>query len=98
MALPKKHSCSQDRALEMRMRDALDGLEELACASANSNASINAHQIMLDGLEILSIEPPPEEDPVLNSTRATIHSLPVKNRPDERADIAGWLIQQEQKT
>ncbi len=93
MALPKKHSCSRDRALEMCMRDVLDGLEELACASS----SASAEQMMPEGLEILSIEPPPENDPVLNASRATIHSLPVKNRSDECADIAGWLIQHEQK-
>ena len=93
MALPKKHSCSRDRALEMRMRDVLDGLEELACASS----SASAEQAMPEGLEILSIEPPPENDPVLNASRATIHSLPVKNRSDECTDIAGWLIQHEQK-
>ena len=89
MAIPIKHSCSQDRALEMRMRDALDGLEELACVSAQ--------QMVLEGFEILSIDPPPEEDPVLRSTRASIHSLPVKYKADERSDIANWLIQQEQK-
>lgn len=94
MALPKKHSCSRNRALEMRMRDVRDGLEELACASS----SASAEQVMPEGLEILSIEPPPDEDPVLNPNRATIHSLPVKNRSDERADIADWIIQQEQKT
>ncbi len=94
MALPKKHSCSRNRALEMRMRDVLDGLEELACASS----SASAEQLMPEGLEILSIEPAPENDPVLNSNRATIHNLPVKNRQDDRADIADWLIQQEQKT
>jgi len=90
MALPKKHSCSSDRALEMRMRDVLDGLEELACISSSST-----QQTLPDGLEILSIEAPPEKDPVLHSTRATIYSLPVKNRQN---DIANWLIRQEQKT
>ncbi len=93
MALPKRHSCSRDRALEMRMRDVLDGLEELACASS----SASAEQVLPEGLEILSIEPAPENDPVLNSNRATIHNLPVKSRSDERTDIAGWLIQHEQK-
>lgn len=92
MAPPKRHSCSPDRALEMQMRDVLDGLEELACISAST------WQITPDGLEILSIEPPPEKDPVLNSTRATIYNLPLKNRPDDRVDIADWLIRQEQKT
>ncbi|VAX13462.1 hypothetical protein MNBD_GAMMA24-709 [hydrothermal vent metagenome] len=94
MALPKKHSCSPDRALEMRMRDVLDGLEELACLSS----SVSSQQVMPDGLEILSIEPAPEKDPVLHSTRATIHSLPLQNRQNDRADIADWLIRQEQKT
>ncbi len=90
MALPDKQSCSRDRALQMRMRDVLDGLEELACASA---------QYMQEGgFEILSIEPPPAEDPVRLSGRASIHTLPVRNRPDECTDIADWLIQQEQKT
>ncbi len=94
MALPKRHSCSPDRALEIQMRDVRDGLEELACMSSNSSSQ----QTLPDGLEILSIEPPPEKDPVLNSTRATIHNLPVKNRLDDGVDIADWLIQQEQKT
>ncbi len=94
MALPKRHSCSPDRALEMRMRDVLDGLEELACMSS----SASTEQVMPDGLEILSIEPAPEKDPVLNSTRATIHNLPIKNRQDDRIDIADWLIRQEQET
>ncbi|HEB56750.1 MAG TPA: hypothetical protein ENI98_10715 [Gammaproteobacteria bacterium] len=92
MSLPKKHSCSPDRALEMRMRDVLDGLEEMACMSASTQ------QALPDGLEILSIEPAPEKDPVLNSIRATIHNLPIRNRRDERIDIADWLIRQEQKT
>ena len=73
MALPEKQSCSRDRALEMRMRDALDGLEELACLSASDSAQ----KMMPEGLEILSIEPPPQYDPVANSTRATIHTLPI---------------------
>jgi len=81
MALPLKHSCSLDRALEMRMRDALDGQEELACLSASNSAQ----QAMPEGLEILSIEPAPKKDPIINSTRATIHSLPinlpVKDKP-----------------
>jgi len=91
MALPKLQSCSPDHALEMRMRDALDGLEELACVSASSSAQ----PMIPEGFEILSIEPAPEEDPILNANRASVHNLPVKHRPDERADIADWLIQQE---
>ena len=92
MALPKKHSCSSDRALEMRMRDALDGLEELACISASEST----RQMTPEGLEILSIEPPPETDPVHNATRATIHNLPLRHTQEEDADIARWLIQREQ--
>ncbi len=94
MALPKLQSCSPDHALEMRMRDALDGLEELACVSANHSVQ----NVTPEGLEILSIEPPPKDDPIINSSRASIHTLPVKSRPDERVDIADWLIQQELKT
>ncbi|VAX11197.1 hypothetical protein MNBD_GAMMA25-1668 [hydrothermal vent metagenome] len=90
MAIPKKHSCSQDRALQMRMLDALDGLEELACVSAQ--------QMQPEGLDILSIESAPTEDPVLRSARATIHHLPLKKKTDEPANIAAWLIQQEQQT
>ncbi len=94
MALPKKHSCSPDRALEMRMLDVLDGLEELACMSSNSSIE----KALPEGLEILSIEAPPEKDPVLNSSKATIYRLPVRNRQNDAVDIANWLIRQEQKT
>ncbi len=93
MALPKRHSCSPDRALEMRMRDVHDGLEELACISADNST----RKALPDSLEILSIEPPPEKDPILNSTKATIYNLPVKNNQHNNTNIINWLIQQEQK-
>ena len=90
MALPKKHSCSPERALEMRMRDSLDALAELACAAAHASTGTS------EEFEILSIEPATDPAPP-RSRRASVHTLPQKEPPAREADFADWLIRREQR-
>ena len=87
MAQAKKQSQnSHDQALEMRMRDVLDGMHEMACYIS--------YKTIDESFEILSIEHPPEQDPVVNAQRATVHDLvamqkqlQLKNGPVNPAKI-----------
>lgn len=49
------------------MREVLDGLEEMACYIS--------YQAIDESFEILSIDPPPEDDPVRLADRASIHCI-----------------------
>ena len=108
MAQAKKQSQS-NQALEMQMRDVLDGLEEMACYFS--------YQAIDESFEILSIERPPEQDPLQNAQRASVHDLSIKQKQrqeeleNERktilrskrrsknlyVDIADYLISREQQ-
>jgi hypothetical protein len=111
MTQPKKKSDASNQALEMRMREVLDGLEEMA--------HYISYQAIDDSFEVLSIEQPPELDPVQEAKRASVHDLSVKqkqllenqaekspsNIPDKRqrksrgvfVDVADYLIAREQQ-
>ena len=103
MAQAKKQSQStQNQALEMQMRDVLDGMDEMACYIS--------YKAIDESFEILSIEQPPEQDPLLQARRASVHDLTCKqkqlkqqtSRPKRQTkslyiDIADYLIIREQQ-
>ncbi|MCW9023968.1 MAG: hypothetical protein OQK73_04735 [Gammaproteobacteria bacterium] len=111
MTQPKKKSDACNQALEMRMREVLDGLEEIA--------HYVSYQAIDDSFEVLSIEQPPEIDPVQEAKRASVHDFRIKQKqlslnpaekssseiPDNRrqksrgvfVDVADYLIAREQQ-
>lgn len=70
------HADRNKLALEMTMRDALDGLEELA--------SLDVYWFASDCLEILGIEPPVSEPVAITSLRHTTVPAKILTFPEKR--------------
>ncbi len=86
----KKAPVRGNKALEMQMRDALDGLHD--------SASYFAFQSVPHSLEILSIEPP-KGDTVGNGERVLAPVYRVPPRHAERSqDIVEYLMAREERS
>lgn len=74
------------KALEMIMRDVLDGMQDAACQQAYHPHS--------DCVQILSISPPSSPNSVPDKNIATIHPL-----PDRRSsNVLDYLMQRESRS
>jgi len=74
------------KALEMIMRDVLDGLQDAAC--------IDAYNPQYDCVQILSISPPPNSDGTQYSKTASIHPLPSRRS----TNVLDFLMERETRS
>jgi hypothetical protein len=85
MARIHKKPVSGTKALEMTMRDVMDGLYDSACTFAYRSTP--------DTLEILSIEPPKGDPFAMPTTRAKVHRIPVHRT----TNVVDYLMAREEE-
>ena len=85
MARIHKKPAHGAKALEMSMRDVMDGLYDSACYFAFRSTP--------DTLEILSIEPPKGDPFAMPTKRAKVHRLPV----NRTSNVVDYLMTREEE-
>ncbi|MFO7603232.1 MAG: hypothetical protein R6X06_05385 [Gammaproteobacteria bacterium] len=85
MARIHKRPVNGTKALEMNMRDVMDGLYDSACYFAFRSTP--------DTLEILSIEPPKGDPVALPRKKARVHHMPI----NRTANVVDFLMAREEE-
>ncbi len=85
MARIHKKPVHGTKALEMNMRDVMDGLYDSACYFSYRSTP--------DTLEILSIEPPKGDPFAMPTRRAKVHRIPVHRT----SNIVDFLLTREEQ-
>lgn len=84
--IPRKKGCG-DKRLELKMRDVLDGLEDLA--------TYMSYKSTPETIEILSIEPVDRPVPGQSQLIHLNQHVSIENNSERSSNIANYLIRRE---